>query len=123
MTWTAACAPAREESHAAARAHLPAIIAPTFGPSRRKTMPITVTLASVPPIRRWLVRMPELHKAGAAKVYREKISGAAGRRPQLEKLLRLISEGDVVLVTRLDRLARSTRDLLNILDKIGKAGP
>jgi DNA invertase Pin-like site-specific DNA recombinase len=64
----------------------------------------------------------ELHKAGAAKVYREKISGAAGRRPQLEKLLRVISEGDVVLVTRLDRLARSTRDLLNILDKIGKAG-
>jgi DNA invertase Pin-like site-specific DNA recombinase len=55
-------------------------------------------------------------------VYREKISGAAGRRQQLEKLLRLISEGDVVLMTRLDRLARSTRDLLNILDKIGTAG-
>jgi DNA invertase Pin-like site-specific DNA recombinase len=64
----------------------------------------------------------ELHKAGAVKVYREKISGAAARRPQLEKLLRVISEGDVVLVTRLDRLARSTRDLLNILDKISKAG-
>ena len=54
----------------------------------------------------------ELHKAGASKVYREKLSGAAGRRPQLEKLLRVIREGDVVLVTRLDRLARSTRDLL-----------
>jgi DNA invertase Pin-like site-specific DNA recombinase len=64
----------------------------------------------------------ELHKAGAAKVYREKISGAEGRRPQLEKLLRVISEGDVVLVTRLDRLARSTRDLLNILEKLAKAG-
>jgi DNA invertase Pin-like site-specific DNA recombinase len=64
----------------------------------------------------------ELHEAGAAKVYREKISGVAARRPQLEKLLRVIREGDVVLVTRLDRLARSTRDLLNILDKFGKAG-
>ena len=64
----------------------------------------------------------DLHRAGAVKVYREKISGAAGRRPQLEKLLRVISEGDVVLVARLDRLARSTRDLLNILDRISKAG-
>jgi DNA invertase Pin-like site-specific DNA recombinase len=54
-------------------------------------------------------------------LYREKASGVV-RRPQLEKLLRVISEGDVVLVTRLDRLARSTRDLLNTLDKIGKAG-
>jgi DNA invertase Pin-like site-specific DNA recombinase len=63
----------------------------------------------------------ELHRAGAAKVYREKASGVV-RRPQLEKLLRVISEGDVVLVTRLDRLVRSTRDLLNTLDKIGKAG-
>jgi DNA invertase Pin-like site-specific DNA recombinase len=64
----------------------------------------------------------ELHRAGAAKVYRETISGAASNRPQLAKLLRVISEGDVVLVTRLDRLARSTRDLLNILDKISRAG-
>ena len=63
----------------------------------------------------------DLRKAGAAKVYREKISGVAARRPQLEKLLHIIAPGDVVLVTRLDRLARSTRDLLNILDKIGKA--
>jgi DNA invertase Pin-like site-specific DNA recombinase len=45
----------------------------------------------------------------------------AARRPQLEKLLHIIGPGDVVLVTRLDRLARSTRDLLNVLDKIGKA--
>lgn len=64
----------------------------------------------------------ELHKAGAVKVYREKISGAATQRLQLDKLLHVIGPGDTVLVTRLDRLARSTRDLLNILDKIGKAG-
>ena len=63
----------------------------------------------------------DLRKADAAKVYREKISGVAARRPQLEKLLHIIGPGDVVLVTRLDRLARSTRDLLNVLDKIGQA--
>jgi DNA invertase Pin-like site-specific DNA recombinase len=64
----------------------------------------------------------DLHKAGAAKVYREKISGASSNRPQLQKLLHLLGPGDVVLVTRLDRLARSTRDLLNILDRINRAG-
>jgi DNA invertase Pin-like site-specific DNA recombinase len=40
----------------------------------------------------------------------------------LAKLMRSLNHGDVLLVTRLDRLARSTRDLLNILDTIGKAG-
>lgn len=67
-------------------------------------------------------QVADLSKAGAAKVYREKISAVAARRPELEKLLRVIGEGDVLIVTRLDRLARSTRDLLNLLDRIGKAG-
>ena len=40
----------------------------------------------------------------------------------LEKLLKQLDQGDILIVTRLDRLARSTRDLLNILDRIGKAG-
>jgi hypothetical protein len=63
-----------------------------------------------------------LYEAGAAKVFKEKISGAANHRAQLHRLLKTIDAGDVVIVTRLDRLARSTRDLLNILDKIAKAG-
>src|SRR5262245_22085532 len=63
-----------------------------------------------------------LHEAGAAKVFKEKISGAARHRAQLHRLLKTIDTGDVVIVRRLDRLARSTRDLLNILDKIAKAG-
>jgi DNA invertase Pin-like site-specific DNA recombinase len=50
-----------------------------------------------------------LHAPGCAKVYREKISGARSDRPQLAKLLGLLGEGDTVVVTRLDRLARSTR--------------
>jgi DNA invertase Pin-like site-specific DNA recombinase len=60
--------------------------------------------------------------SGCVKVYSEKISGARSDRPQLAKLLRQLGEGDTVVVTRLDRLARSTRDLLNILDAIAKAG-
>jgi DNA invertase Pin-like site-specific DNA recombinase len=64
----------------------------------------------------------QLHAAGCAKIYAEKISGAVSERPELAKLLKRITQGDVLVVTRLDRLARSTRDLLNILDTVGKAG-
>jgi DNA invertase Pin-like site-specific DNA recombinase len=64
----------------------------------------------------------QLHAAGCAKVYSEKISGARSDRPELAKVLRRLAPGDALMVTRLDRLARSTRDLLNILDQIGKAG-
>jgi DNA invertase Pin-like site-specific DNA recombinase len=63
-----------------------------------------------------------LHAAGCAKVYSETASGARSDRPRLGKVLRLLREGDTLIVTRLDRLARSTRDLLNILDAIAKAG-
>ena len=51
----------------------------------------------------------QLHAAGCAKVYSEKASGARTDRPELAKLLRRLDEGDVLMVTRLDRLARSTR--------------
>jgi DNA invertase Pin-like site-specific DNA recombinase len=64
----------------------------------------------------------ELHAAGCAKVYAEKISGARSDRPELAKVLKRLDTGDVLMVTRLDRLARSTRDLLNILDDIAKRG-
>jgi DNA invertase Pin-like site-specific DNA recombinase len=64
----------------------------------------------------------QLRAAGAAKVYSEKISGALSDRPELAKVIKRLEDGDVLMVTRLDRLARSTRDLLNILDAIGKAG-
>jgi DNA invertase Pin-like site-specific DNA recombinase len=56
------------------------------------------------------------------KIYAEKISGARSDRPGLANVLRRIGTGDVLIVTRLDRLARSTRDLLNILDDIAKRG-
>jgi len=64
----------------------------------------------------------QLHAAGCVKVYAEKISGARSDRLELLKLLKQLGDGDTLVVTRLDRLARSTRDLLNILDTISKAG-
>ena len=67
-------------------------------------------------------QVAELVAAGCTKVYREKASGAKTERPELAKLLRGIEAGDVLIVTRLDRLARSTRDLLNVLDAVAKSG-
>jgi DNA invertase Pin-like site-specific DNA recombinase len=63
-----------------------------------------------------------LKAAGAAKVYGEKLSGIRSDRPELAKAMKLLAEGDTLLVTRLDRLARSTRDLLNVLAAVGDAG-
>src|SRR6201987_3637336 len=62
----------------------------------------------------------QLHAAGCAKVFSEKVSGAKTDRTALGKLLKRLEPGDVLVVTRLDRLARSTRDLLNILAAIGE---
>ncbi len=63
-----------------------------------------------------------LKAAGAERVYSEKISGARADRPQLAKLMAALRAGDVVCVTKLDRLGRSTRELLDLIDSIGKAG-
>ena len=60
-------------------------------------------------------QVKELRAAGAEQVFREKISGATTDRHQLTRVLERLERGDLLLVTRLDRLARSTRDLLNIL--------
>lgn len=63
-----------------------------------------------------------LKAAGAERIFAEKVSGAVTDRKALAKALAGLQTGDILLVTRLDRLARSTRDLLNILDAISKAG-
>jgi DNA invertase Pin-like site-specific DNA recombinase len=63
-----------------------------------------------------------LTAAGAERVYAEKVSGAVTDRKALAKAIAALAAGDILLVTRLDRLARSTRDLLNILDSVAKAG-
>jgi DNA invertase Pin-like site-specific DNA recombinase len=60
----------------------------------------------------------QLTKAGCKKVFREVASGAKTDRAQLRRLLDQLEADDVLMVTRLDRLARSTRDLLNTLATI-----
>jgi DNA invertase Pin-like site-specific DNA recombinase len=67
-------------------------------------------------------QVAELEAAGCAKAYREKISGAKTDRAELGKVLRVLQPGDVLVVTRLDRLARSTRDLLNVIASITERG-
>jgi len=54
-------------------------------------------------------------------VFAEKVSGAVTDRKALAKAIAALGAGDMLLVTRLDRLARSTRNLLNVLDAIAKA--
>jgi DNA invertase Pin-like site-specific DNA recombinase len=67
-------------------------------------------------------QLEALKAAGAAPVYREKISGARADRPQLAKLMASLQPGDIVQVTKLDRLGRSTRELLDLIERISKAG-
>ena len=67
-------------------------------------------------------QLEALKAAGAETIYREKISGARADRPQLAKLMASLKSGDVVLVTKLDRLGRSTRELLDQIKRIGKVG-
>jgi DNA invertase Pin-like site-specific DNA recombinase len=66
-------------------------------------------------------QLEALTAAGATRIYREKISGARADRPQLAKLMASIKAGDVVTVTKLDRLGRSTRELLDLIERISKA--
>jgi DNA invertase Pin-like site-specific DNA recombinase len=62
-----------------------------------------------------------LTEAGCGRIYEEKLSGASRNRPELARLLDHLRRDDVVVVYRLDRLARSTRDLLDIAELIKEA--
>jgi DNA invertase Pin-like site-specific DNA recombinase len=68
------------------------------------------------------VQLAELKAAGATRIFSEKQSGARTDRPQLRKALAAIGKGDTLIVSRLDRLARSTRDLLNTLHEVSEHG-
>jgi DNA invertase Pin-like site-specific DNA recombinase len=63
-------------------------------------------------------QLEQLRAAGSTKIYREKVTGARADRRELLKLLAAIAPGDVVMVTRIDRLARSTFDLFGIVKQI-----
>ena len=64
------------------------------------------------------IQRTRLHEAGCEKLFEEKISGARKKRPVLERLLSELRADDVVVVTRLDRLARSRSELLRIAETI-----
>jgi DNA invertase Pin-like site-specific DNA recombinase len=67
-------------------------------------------------------QVAELKAAGTEVIFQEKISGAREDRAQLKRVLAALKQGDVLIVTRLDRLARSTMHLLNILAAVNEAG-
>jgi DNA invertase Pin-like site-specific DNA recombinase len=67
-------------------------------------------------------QLDALKHAGAVRIYREKISGVRADRPELAKVMRSLGKGDVLVITKIDRLARSTRELLNLIAAIAEAG-
>ena len=60
--------------------------------------------------------------AGCERIYREKASGGRWDRPELHRLLDQIRKGDVLVVWKLDRLSRSLRDVLTIMERLGDSG-
>jgi len=67
-------------------------------------------------------QIDSLNEASAGRIFSETVSGVKAKRPELEKLLDQLRDGDVVVVTKYDRLARSLRDLLDIVEAIKERG-
>lgn len=67
------------------------------------------------------LQLDALKRAGVKKVFTEKTS-SVGQRPELQRLLASLLPGDVVIVYKLDRLARSLKDLLNVMERMERAG-
>jgi Resolvase, N terminal domain len=68
------------------------------------------------------LQLQALEKCGCRKIFREKVSSASRERPQLQRMLDQLRAGDTIVVWKLDRLARSTRDLLETMEVIREAG-
>jgi DNA invertase Pin-like site-specific DNA recombinase len=68
------------------------------------------------------VQLEQLKAAGCAVIFREKVSGATSERRELARLLKRLEKGDELIVTRIDRLARSTFDLFSIVKRVVEAG-
>ncbi|MDR6755194.1 DNA invertase Pin-like site-specific DNA recombinase [Mycoplana sp. BE70] len=67
-------------------------------------------------------QLRDLQVAGCTKIFKEEISSVANRRPELERALEFVREGDILIVTKLDRLARSVADLVDITGKLEAKG-
>ena len=68
------------------------------------------------------LQLQALKKGGCKKIFREKVSGSSPQRPEFQRMLDQLREGDILVVWKLDRLARSTRDLLEIMETIREFG-
>jgi DNA invertase Pin-like site-specific DNA recombinase len=68
------------------------------------------------------LQLQALKKAGCTKIFREKVSGASRHRPEFQRMLDHLRPGDIIVVWKLDRLARSTRALLETMETIRDAG-
>jgi DNA invertase Pin-like site-specific DNA recombinase len=61
-------------------------------------------------------QMDALNDAGCERIFREKMSGKTKQRPELDRMIDTLRSGDIVVVQRLDRLGRSLKDLIELLD-------
>jgi len=68
------------------------------------------------------LQLDALQHAGCEKIYREKMTGATPQRAELQKLLEQIRPGDIVIIWKLDRLARSLKDLIDLVNQIQNKG-
>ena len=68
------------------------------------------------------VQVATLKSAGCERIYKEKASGGRWDRPELHRLLDQLRKGDVLVVWKLDRLSRSLRDVLTIMERLGESG-
>ncbi len=68
------------------------------------------------------LQLDELEEAGCEKVYKEEISGAAKSRPELDRCLEELREGDTLVVWRLDRFGRSLKDLVSKMESLEEKG-
>lgn len=67
-------------------------------------------------------QMDSLEKAGCERIFLERASGAKAGRPELEKLLSALRDGDEVVVAKLDRISRSTRHLIELAERFDEIG-
>jgi DNA invertase Pin-like site-specific DNA recombinase len=67
-------------------------------------------------------QLDALNEAGCVKIYHEKYSGKSKTRPELERMIDTLRKGDIVIVQRLDRLGRSLKDLIELLDGFKQQG-
>lgn len=68
------------------------------------------------------LQLDALEETGCRKIYQEKITGSARDRPELKKMLEQLREGDIVVIWKLDRLARSLKDLVGLVNEIQEKG-